>query len=87
MAVYKIYFRSTVENDLKSIPRKDVQAIFRKIEILKENPRPIGCEKLADQDRYRIRQGNYRIIYSIQDWELTVWVVKVGNRKNIYKSK
>jgi len=49
------------------------------------HPRPPGCEKLTGQERYRIRQGNYRIIYSIQDLELTIWVVKVGHRRDIYR--
>ncbi len=52
---------------------------------LKEDPRPPDCDKLAGQDRYRIRQGNYRIVYSIQDQDLTVWIVKVGLRRDIYR--
>ena len=52
---------------------------------LAENPRPVGCEKLSGQEKYRIRQGNYRIIYSIQDTQLTVWVVKVGHRREVYR--
>lgn len=49
--------------------------------MLAENPRPSGCEKLTGQERYRIRQGRYRIVYSIQDKQLTVWVIKVGHKK------
>jgi len=49
--------------------------------------RPPGCEKLTGQERYRIRQGTYRIIYAIRDNELTVWVVKIGQRKDVYRLK
>jgi mRNA interferase RelE/StbE len=56
-----------------------------RIEALAEDPRPPGCEKLTGQQRYRLRQGRYRILYPIQDDELTIWVVKVGHRKDIYR--
>ena len=85
MAVYKIYFKKSVEKDLIGIPKKDLKKILDRIELLAENPRPPGCQKLAGQKRYRLRQGRYRILYSIQDDELTVWVVRVGHRKDIYR--
>jgi len=85
MAVYKILFKASVEKDFITIPKKDVKQILKRIDALAENPRPWGCEKLTGQDRYRLRQGRYRITYSIQDDELTVWVVKVGHRKSIYR--
>ena len=85
MAQYKIFFKKSVEKDLKSIPTRDLKKILRKIESLRLNPRPSGSEKLTGLERYRIRQGSYRIVYSIQDFELTVWVVKIGHRKEIYR--
>ena len=85
MAQYKVFFKESVEKDFKSIPKKDLRKILGKIESLQDNPRPIGSEKLTGLERYRLRQGRYRIVYSIQDYELTVWVVKVGHRKEIYK--
>ena len=85
MAVYKILFRQSVEKDFSAIPREDVKRILTRVEGLASNPRPHGCEKLTGQERYRVRQGRYRIVYSIQDNELTVWIVKVGDRKNIYR--
>ena len=85
MAQYKIFFKKSVEKDLKSIPTRDLKKILRKIESLQFNPRPTGSEKLTGLERYRIRQGSYRIVYSIQDFELTVWVVKIGHRKEIYR--
>jgi len=74
-----------VEKDFAGIPKKDLRRILRRIKTLENNPRPPGCEKLAGQERYRLRQGRYRIVYSIQDNELTIWVVKVGHRKDIYR--
>jgi mRNA interferase RelE/StbE len=83
MAEYKVYFKESVEKDFRAIPKKDLQKIILRIQSLAIDPRPPGHEKLTGQERYRIRQGQYRIIYSIQDNEFTVWVVKVGHRKDI----
>jgi mRNA interferase RelE/StbE len=85
MAKYKIYFRESVEKDFIVILKTDVEKILRRIELLAAEPRPSGCEKLTDQERYRIRQGQYRVVYSIQDDELTVWIIKVAHRKDIYR--
>jgi len=85
MAEYKIYFKKSVEKDFNVIPKKDLKKILDRIEALAEDPRPPGCEKLTEQQKYRLRQGRYRILYSIQDDELTIWVVKVGHRKDIYR--
>ena len=85
MAAYKLFFKKSVQKDFDSIPKKDLKRILGRIETLSENPRPEGCEKLTGQERYRLRQGRYRIVYSVQDDELTVWVVKVGHRKDIYR--
>ena len=85
MAEYRVYFRESVEKDFSVIPKKDLRKILNRIEALAKDPRPPGHEKLTGQDRYRLRQGWYRIVYSIQDKDLTVWVVKVGHRKDIYR--
>ncbi|GAB6192042.1 type II toxin-antitoxin system RelE family toxin [Desulfocastanea catecholica] len=85
MGQYKIFFKKSVEKDFQGIPKSDLRRILSKIEQLQHNPRPEGSEKLSGQERYRIRQGNYRVVYSIQDNELTVWVVKVGHRREIYR--
>ena len=87
MAAYKIFFKKSVEKDFSLIPKKDLKKILDRIEALSEDPRPQGCEKLTGQQRYRLRQGRYRILYSIQDDELTIWVVKVGHRKDINRYK
>ncbi len=85
MAEYKIFFRKSVWKDFESIPKKELNRILEEIESLSENPRPSGSQKLSGQERYRIRQGRYRILYSIQDKELTIWIVKVGHRKDVYR--
>ncbi|MGA2501435.1 MAG: type II toxin-antitoxin system RelE/ParE family toxin [Tepidisphaeraceae bacterium] len=85
MAAYSVFFRESVEKDFEPIPKHDRKKILDRIASLAVEPRPHGCEKLSGQDRYRIRQGRYRIVYSIQDDELTVWVVKVGHRKDVYR--
>ncbi len=85
MAAYSIYLRASVQKDISTIPKKDLKKILKRIKMLSEDPRPAGCEKLTGQERYRIRQGRYRIVYSIQDKQLTLWIVKVGHRKDIYR--
>jgi mRNA interferase RelE/StbE len=85
MAAYKLFFKKSVQKDFNTTPKEALKRILNRIKALAEDPRPFGCEKLTGQERYRLRQGNYRIVYSIQDDELTVWVVKVGHRKHIYR--
>lgn len=54
---------------------------------LADDPRPPGCEKLSLMERYRIRQRDYRIIYSINDVDVSVWVVKVAHRRDVYRER
>ena len=82
---YKIFFKRSVSKDLAKIPRKDLKRIISRIESLAENPRPAGCEKLSVQEKYRLRQGVYRILYSIQENELTIWIVKIAHRREVYR--
>ena len=83
MGGYRLFFKRSVEKDLSGIPKKDARKILDRIKTLENDPRPPGYEKLTGQERYRLRQGLYRIVYSIQDDELTIWVVKVGHRKDV----
>jgi mRNA interferase RelE/StbE len=85
MAEYKIYFKQSAITDHDAIPKKDLQRIFDRIDLVKEDPRPSGCEKLCGHERYRVRQGNYRIVYSIPDDVITVQVVKFGHRSHAYQ--
>jgi mRNA interferase RelE/StbE len=85
MAEYKIFFKRSAVKDLGTISKKDRQRIIDRIDLLKEEPRPPGCEKLSGQERYRVRQDNFHIGYSIQDERLSVWIIKIGQRRNIYR--
>jgi mRNA interferase RelE/StbE len=85
MAKYSIVFRKSVEKDLKAIPKKDQIRILQRISQLAEDPRPATCKRLSGQQRYRVRQGIYRILYEIEDDKLIVTAVKIGNRRDVYK--
>jgi len=85
MGAYEILFKESVWKDLRKVPKNILKKILARIEMLGDDPRPKGCEKLTDQELYRVRQGDYRIVYSIQDNALTIWVVKVGHRKGVYR--
>jgi len=85
MAEYKVLFKNSVWKDFESIPKRELKKILERIGSLSKNSRPNGSQKLSGQERYRIRQGRYRILYSIQDEELTVWIVKVAHRRDVYR--
>ena len=86
MANYRIEITATAEKSLKKIPKKDIQKIVEAIQVLAISPFPEGCRKLkGEEDVYRVRQGNYRIIYEVIDKKLIVLVLKIGHRKDIYK--
>lgn len=86
MASYELVFRKSVARDLRPLPKQDVVRIMRRIRSLADDPRPAGCEKLSGEERYRVRQGNYRIIYEIEDARLVVLVVKIGHRREIHRN-
>jgi mRNA interferase RelE/StbE len=85
MASYRIVFKTSVAKDLRRIPNADVRRILDRIETLAGNPRPDGCVKLSALERYRVRQGVYRIVYEIADTDLIVQVVKVAHRRDVYE--
>jgi mRNA interferase RelE/StbE len=85
MASYEIVFRKSVAKDLRGFPKEDVRRVLERIRSLADNPRPTGCEKLSGLERYRLRQGSYRIVYAIEDARLVVLVVKVGHRRDVYR--
>ena len=87
MAKYRVSIKPSARKELLGLPtKKDRQRIVRLIQSLANDPRPAGCQKLSGYDRYRVRQGRYRILYQIQDEELIVFVVKIGHRSNVYRS-
>ena len=85
MGRYRVVFRKSVARDLRRIPNRDLRRILATIGSLSKEPRPSGVDKLSGQERYRVRQGIYRIIYEINDDEVVVVVVKVGHRKDVYR--
>ena len=86
MGKYEVLMRQSVlKKDFGRIPNMDLRRIVELIRSLSDNPRPAGVKKLSAQERYRVRQGDYRVVYSIQDAEHTVWIVKVGHRKDVYR--
>lgn len=85
MAGFEILFKASVFKDLQAIPKTDLRKILSRIERLAEDPRPAGSQKLTGADLYRVRQGVYRIVYSIHDRTMVIHVVKVGHRKEVYR--
>jgi len=82
---YKVRIKPSAAKELDGIPKRDRQRLVVRIARLASNPRPEGCQKLSGEDEYRIRQGNYRLIYSIAEAERTVRVLKIGHRKEVYR--
>ncbi len=86
MERYRVFIKTSALKEIEAIDQKaDRRRIVRRIRGLAADPRPPGCEKLSGRDRYRLRQGKYRIVYSMEDENLVVYVVKVGHRKDIYR--
>ena len=87
MARYSLRIKPSAVREIEAVTsQQDRQRIVARIQTLAEDPRPPGCEKLSGQrDRYRVREGRYRIVYSIEDRDLVVYVVKVGHRRDVYR--
>ena len=85
MGRYRLVFKKSVAKDLRGIPRNDIARILKCFDALSEDPRSPGCEKLSGRERYRMRQGIYRIVYEIRDDVLLVVVVRVGHRRDVYR--
>mgnify|MGYP001050763015 FL=1 len=85
MESYRILVRESAVGELERLPKKDLSRVIRRIQGLAAQPRPSGSEKLSAQERYRVRQGDYRIVYAVDDGGRTVEVVKIGHRREIYR--
>ena len=87
MGAYRVQIKTSAAKELDGIAQmSDRQRVVRRILGLAENPRPAGCQKLAGgNDRYRVRQGRFRIVYSVYDGERVVEVVKIGDRRSVYR--
>ena len=85
MGRYEIVFRRSVSKDLLPVPKQDVQRILESIRSLADDPRPPQSLKLTGEEKYRLRCGVYRVLYTIEDRQLVVEIVKVGHRKDVYR--
>jgi mRNA interferase RelE/StbE len=86
MARYELRVKPSVAKDLRGVPKADVKRILGRMEALRTNARAPGCEQLSGNDElYRVRQGVYRIIYTIDDAQVVVEVVRVGHRGEVYR--
>lgn len=88
MARFSLRIKKSAVKELEAIASKaDRRRIISRIESLVENPGPPGAQKLSGRDRYRIRQGRYRILYTIEDKLLIVYIIKIGDRKDVYRRR
>jgi len=86
VARYRLLIKPSAVNEIEAIPTtQDRRRVVERIESLADNPRPPGCQKLSGFDKYRVRQGRYRILYTIQDDRLVVTVVRVADRRDVYR--
>ena len=85
MASYRLLIKPSAAKELEALPRKDRHRIVARIRSLAGTPRPHGCEKLSGQSLYRVRQGNYRVLYSVADDDPRVVVIKIGHRSEVYR--
>ncbi len=82
---YKVLIKPSAVEELEDIPRRDRERVARRIQGLAGDPRPPGCEKLSAEEKYRVRQGTYRVIYAIDDETRTILVVKIAHRREAYR--
>jgi mRNA interferase RelE/StbE len=82
---YSVLIKKSAERELREIPKSDLQRITQRIKELAAIPRPSGSEKLAGQDSYRVRQGDYRVVYTIDDDQRLIEIIKIGHRREVYR--
>lgn len=87
MASYSVVIAASARREIEDLPAQDAGRVMAAIGSLRDDPRPHGCEKLSALDRYRIRIGSYRVVYTIDAVVVTVFVVKVGHRRDVYRRK
>ena len=85
MASYNVLIKRSAAKELEGLPPKIRRQVAAKVAGLAVTPRPQGVEKLSGQEKYRIRQGDYGVLYSIDDTAETVTVVKIGHRRDVYR--
>ena len=82
---YSVVIKTDAQKELRKLPRKDLRRIVARMGALAEDPRPLGVEKLSSLERYRIRQGDWRILYELDDAARRVTIVKIGHRREVYR--
>jgi len=88
VAKYSLRIKKSAIKDLETIGTKaDRIRVIKRIQLLADDPRPRGSQKLSGREHYRVRQGRFRILYTILDQELIVYVIKVADRKDIYRKR
>jgi mRNA interferase RelE/StbE len=85
MGSYSVRIKRSAEHELRSIPNADLARIVQRIQALALNPRPQGAEKLSGENTYRLRQGDWRLLYTIDDALKAVEVIKIGHRRDVYR--
>lgn len=86
MASYSLEIKRSAAKELAQVPSKDRERIVARIQALADDPRPVGAEKLSGQERYRVRQGDYQILFEIEDEILRIMVVKIGHWRDVYRA-
>ena len=86
MEKYRITIKKSAAKELEEVPGKDLRKLVKRIQTLSVNPRPHGSQKLSSREQYRLRQGDYRIVYSIDDQRLLIDIVKIGHSRDTYRS-
>jgi mRNA interferase RelE/StbE len=84
-ASYSLRIKRSAEKELRRLPKADLRRIVERMERLAKDPRPPGCEELFAENVYRVRQGDYRILYSVDDGERAIEVIKIGHRREVYR--
>ena len=84
---YSLVIKKSAERELRALPKEDLRRVVNRVQGLAHNPRSPGTEKLSGQERYRIRQGDYRVVYAIDDDSRLVEIVKIGHRREVYRKK
>ena len=84
--LYRIIIKPSAQKDLDRLPDKELKRILTRFGQLKMNPRPIGVQKLSDDEGYRVRIGNYRILYIINDKIKNIFIYRIKHRKDVYKN-
>ena len=86
MASYRLLIKASAAKELEAVPKRDRKRLAARIGGLASNPRPPGAERLSGDEKYRIRQGDYRILYLIEAANSTVTIVKIGHRREVYRN-